>query len=108
MAKRQISERKVILITAGLIILSGLIQMVNYSFGSTLYYLVFSGFLAYRLIRIVANRRKKVASFQRYRIVLLVVMLITLVMNIAGWQQADFFLIFLLMVDFLLLTNRKI
>ena len=42
-----------------------------------------------------------------YRIIILAIMILSTVMNIAGWQEADFFLLFLLMIDYLLVINKR-
>lgn len=44
---------------------------------------------------------------EKLRILILVCMLIAIAMNISGWQEANFLLIFLLMIDYLLVTNQK-
>ena len=108
MGKTNISERKVILYTAGLVVFTGLIRLFAYSTGTILFYLAFAPFITYRLISIFENRKKiNTPPIHFSRVVVLVIMIITIVLNAAGWQEADFFLIFLLMVDYLLVINKK-
>ncbi|MFO8022119.1 MAG: hypothetical protein R6U65_06610 [Perlabentimonas sp.] len=107
MQKKKVSERKVILYTAGLVVLTGVVRLIAYSVGTVLFYLAFAPFLIYRLVSAVKNRKKQKDTIYYYRFLVLSVMIITIVLNIAGWQDADFFLIFLLMVDYLLVINRK-
>ena len=107
MANRRISERKVILYTAALVLFAGIIRYLTYPVGSVMFYLAFVPFLVYRFYSTYKKRAEGSNSIDSYRMVVLVVMVITIVLNMAGWQEADFFLLFLLMVDFLLVINRK-
>jgi hypothetical protein len=107
MAKGKISERKVILYTAGLVLFAGIIRYFAYSVGSVMFYLAFLPFLLYRFISIFNKRKNASAPIDSYRVLVLVFMVVTIVLNIAGWQEADFFLLFLLMVDFLLVINGR-
>lgn len=107
MGKTKISERKVILYTAGLVVFTGLIRLFAYSTGTILFYLAFAPFITYRIISIFENRKINTPPIHFSRVVVLVIMIITIVLNAAGWQEADFFLIFLLMVDYLLVINKK-
>jgi hypothetical protein len=107
--KKRISERKVILYTAALVLFSGLIRVFAYSFGVYLFYLSFFPFLFYRFYTIFFHRAKGFSQqpASLYRIFVLISMVITIVLNIVGWQEADFFLLFLLMVDYLLVINKR-
>lgn len=107
MGKRKISERKVILYTAGLILFAGIVRYLAYSVGSVMFYLAFLPFLLYRFISILKQRKNTAAPIDFYRTLVLIFMLITIVFNVAGWQDADFVLLFLLMVDFLLVINGR-
>src|SRR5690554_6466491 len=107
MARAKISERNIILYTAALVLLSGLVRLFAYSIGSVFFYIAFAPFLIYRVISSIKNRGKAEGNLNFYRGIVLVLMIITIVLNVANWQEADFFLVFLLMVDFLLVINRK-
>ena len=107
MSNRKISERKVILYTAGLVLFAGIIRYIAYPLGSVLFYLAFLPFLLYRFNSIFEQRKTASTPLDTYRNLVLIFMVITIVLNIAGWQEADFFLLFLLMIDFLLVINRK-
>ncbi len=108
MGNRRISEQKVIVYTAGLLLLTGVIRYMFYSVGSVLFYLAFAPYLIYRVYSYY-NRKKSgsLTSTDFIRNIVLVIMLVTIVLNIAGWQEADFFLLFLLMVDYLLVINKR-
>ena len=107
MVKRKISERKVIIYTAGLVLFAGIIRYLAYPVGYILFYMAFIPFLVYRFSSIINQRKNAPETIDTYRLLVLVIMVITIVLNIAGWQEADFFLLFLLMIDFLLVINRK-
>lgn len=107
MGKTKISERKIILYTVGLVVIAGIIKYFAYSTGTVLFYLAFAPFLVYRLISIVKNRSENRTPLQLYRGIVMSIIIITIVLNVAGWQEADFFLFFLLMVDYLLVINQK-
>jgi hypothetical protein len=107
MKKKKISERKVIEYTAGLVVATGLIRIFAYATGTVLFYLAFAPFLIYRLVSTFRQRNSEKSSVHFYRLIVMVIMIITIVLNAAGWQEADFFLIFLLMVDYLLVLNRR-
>ena len=83
--------------------------MFAYSFGVYLFYLSFLPFLFYRFYTIFFHRAKGFSQqpASLYRIFVLISMVITIVLNIVGWQEADFFLLFLLMVDYLLVINKR-
>jgi hypothetical protein len=105
--EKRISERKIILFTAGLLIFAGLIRLIHYPVGIVLFYLSFLPYYIVRINTIRSQQGIEKSSKDKYRILILAAMFVTLAMNILGWQEANFFVIFLLMVDFLLVTNNK-
>ncbi|HPX06824.1 MAG TPA: hypothetical protein PLC17_12870 [Tenuifilaceae bacterium] len=107
MASQKISERKVLLYTILFLVFAGLVRLANYRVGIVLFYLGFVPFLFYRINYYLTHRSKPKEKVDKYRLYLLVGLVITIVLNILGWQEADFFLLFLLMVDFLLVINKK-
>jgi hypothetical protein len=107
MVRKKISERKVILYTTGLVVLAGIVRLFFYSAGSILFYIAFMPFMLYRLFTIIKNKHYKGTNIDLYRILILFFMVLTITMNIAGWQEADFFLLFLLMIDYLLVINKR-
>lgn len=107
MARVKISERKIIIYTAALVLFSGLVRLFAYSTGSVFFYLAFAPYLIYRVVSSIKNRGKGEGSINVYRSIVMVLMIITIVLNVASWQDADFFLIFLLMLDFLIVINSK-
>jgi tellurite resistance protein TehA-like permease len=104
---KRISERKVIIFTTSLVVISGLIKLLSYKIGIVLFYLAFSLFIIYRLNFYFKLRGKEKSQNDRYRFIVLIAMIATIILNILGIQDVEFFLLFLLMVDFLLVINKK-
>ena len=103
----KISERKVIIFTAFFIVLAGLVKLVSYKVGIVFFYLAFVPYLVYRFKYHYKLRGKQTDQVDRYRFMVLVAMLLTILLNVLGIQDVEFFLLFLLMVDFLIVINRK-
>lgn len=106
MAEKKFSERKLILFTVGLLIVAGLIRLVNYKVGLVFFYLAFIPFVWHRL-RFYFKNRKNLLNVDKYRKITLIVMLATILMNIIGLQDIEFFLLFLLAIDYLIIVNSK-
>ena len=105
--EKRISERKIILFTAGLLIFTGLIRLIHYPVGIVLFYLSFLPYYIVRINTIRSQQGIEKTTTEKYRFFILVAMFITLAMNIVGWAEANFFVIFLLMVDFMLVNKSK-
>ena len=103
----RVSERKVIIFTAVLIILAGLVKLISYKVGIVLFYLPFLAFITYRTYYYFKLRGKQKTQLERYRLMVIVSMIITIILNIVGIQDVEFFLLVLLMIDFLMVINRK-
>ena len=107
MQVKRYSERKVIIFTAALILLSGIIGLASYTVGIILFYLAFIPYLSYRIYFIYKKKGQPRDNTENYRFIVLAIMMVTILFNLLGWQEADFFLLFLLMIDFLLVSNKK-
>lgn len=105
--EKKISERKVIIFTTSLVVISGLIKLLSYKIGIVLFYLAFALFIIYRLNFYFKLRGKEKTQNDRYRLIVLIAMIATIILNILGIQDVEFFLLFLLMIDFLLVINNK-
>ena len=106
MAEKKFSERKLILFTVGLLIVAGLIRLVNYKVGLVFFYLSFIPFVWHR-VRFYLRNKSNLSSVDKYRKITLIVMLATIVMNIVGFQDIEFFLLFMLAIDYLIIVNSK-
>ncbi|MGD9978761.1 MAG: hypothetical protein AB7S54_12605 [Bacteroidales bacterium] len=106
MARRRISERKLILFTVGLLIVAGIVRLISYKVGVVFFYLSFVPFIYHR-VSIYLKYRKSLTAIDRYRRITLILMLVTIAMNLIGWQDIEFFLLFILAVDYLIIVNSK-
>lgn len=107
MIKIKFSEQNNILYTAILVLIAGVIRYLFPHVGGLIFYLAFTPFLVYRLYTLFRNRKRPRTQVGFYRLVVLIFMLVTLVFNAMDWQKADFFLVFLLMADYLLVINGR-
>ena len=106
--EKKISERKIILYTSALILFAGLVRMLNYSIGFVFFYLAFLPFIFYRVNYYYKLQGKPKNQHDKYRLIILVTIIITILLNLMGVQDVEFFLLFMLMIDFLLVINRKV
>ncbi|HCT31040.1 MAG TPA: hypothetical protein DIW31_09975 [Bacteroidales bacterium] len=105
--ERKISERKVLIFTTALIVIAGLIRVVKYPLGFVLFYLAFLPYVLYRLNYYKNLRGKAKQQIDGYRFVILITIIVSIILNLIGLQDVEFFLLFLLMIDFLLVINKK-
>lgn len=105
--EKRISERKVIIFTTCLVIFAGLVRLLSYAIGIILFYLAFLPFILYRINYYYKLQGKSKTQDDKYRLITLVLLIITIVLNLLGIQDVEFFLLFLLMIDFLLVINKK-
>lgn len=106
MAERKISERKLILLTVGLLIITGIVRLISYRVGVILFYLSFAPFVYHRIVFYFKNKGN-LADVDKYRRITLILMLFTIGMNIIGWQDIEFILLFILAIDYLIIVNSK-
>jgi len=105
--EKKISERKVLIFTTVLIVFTGLVRIFNYPVGFVLFYLAFLPYIIYRTKYYYRLRGKSKMQIDRYRLIILTTIIITILLNLIGIQDVEFFLIFLLMIDFLLVINKN-
>ncbi|QKG80208.1 hypothetical protein [Tenuifilum thalassicum] len=105
MAKNKFSERKLILFTLGIIILSGIVRLISYSVGVWMFYLSFSPFIFYRLIYYLRNRGK-LSKSDKYRRYTMMVIMLTIVLKVLGFQDGEFILLFVLGIDYLIIVQN--
>ena len=102
-----ISERKVLIYTTALIVFAGLVRMLKYSVGFVLFYIAFLPYIIYRTNYYYQLKGQSKSQLDKYRLIILVTIIITILLNLIGIQDVEFFLLFLLMIDFLLVINKK-
>lgn len=107
MLKLRFTEQNIILYTAILLLITGIIRYLFPYVGGLIFYIAFIPFLLFRFYTLFRNRKKPRTQVGFYRFIVLIFMLVTLLFNAMDWQKADFFLVFLLMADYLLVINGK-
>lgn len=105
--EKKVSERKVLIFTIVLIVFTGLVRIFNYPLGFVLFYLAFLPYIIYRLKYYHRLKGKQKEQIDKYRFIILVTIIITILLNLIGIQDVEFFLLFLIMIDFLLVINRN-
>jgi len=103
---RKISERKLVLFTVLLLIVAGIVRLISFKVGIVLFYLSFLPLLGHRTIYYVTNR-KALKRVDRFRIFIYILMVLTITLNFIGWQNIEFILLFLLAIDYLIITSIK-
>lgn len=106
MVRKKISDRKLIFLTVALLIVAGLIRLISYKAGYILFYLAFMPFLFHRVVFYI-KRGRNLSKLNVYRRTILILMVFTIVMNMMGIQDIEFFLLILLAIDYLLISNFK-
>lgn len=107
MENKKISERKIIIVTASFVLISGVIRLFFYGVGTVLFYLSFLPFIFYRVAYYINKKDQVLEPYEKRRKWVLIAMVLTILLNIIGWQDAEFFILFLLMIDFLIVINKK-
>lgn len=103
----KISERKLILLTVGCLVIAGLVRLANYMVGTVFFYLAFCPYIYHRLKFYIINRRG-ISKLDVNRRTILIIMVFIIVMNAIGLQNIEFLLLLLLGLDFLLLSNHRV
>lgn len=101
--KRRISEHRYILLTVGLLIVAGAIRLAYYKVGFVLFYLALVPFIVHRVKHYIVNR-KRLSKADGHRKITLYLMLFTLLLNALRFQRADFLLLMLLGIDYLIIS----
>lgn len=105
--EKKISERKVLIFTAILIVFTGLVRVFNYPVGFVLFYIAFLPYILYRSNYYYQLKGKTKGQVDKYRFIILITIVITILLNLFGIQDVEFILLFLLMIDFLLVINKQ-
>jgi hypothetical protein len=105
MEQIRISERKLILFTVGLLIVAGIVRLGFYKLGVWLFYLAFAPIVLYRL-RFYIRNNKNLQKVDRNRLYTLGVIIATIILNLLGFQDVEFVLLFVLAVDYLIVVQN--
>ncbi|MDR1985165.1 MAG: hypothetical protein LBQ28_10160 [Prevotellaceae bacterium] len=102
-------DSSIIYFTAAAIILSGFLRLTgleysNYFFNFSLLPYIATRGLYYMILR---KNKHKLNVTEKNRLYVYIAVFITILLSIFDFFSADFFVIFLIMVDFLLLQNEE-
>jgi hypothetical protein len=100
-------DRQLLYLTAGLVILGGMVRIANHALSV---WLLNGAFIPYFLMRFgcyFKNRRRRLTLIERYRFVILAVLFCVVVLNFFASYRIEFLLLILLMIDYLFVVNRQ-
>lgn len=101
----RLSERKLILLTVGLLIVAGLVRLGFYRLGGWLFYLAFVPFVLHRFRYYYINWNN-LQKVDRYRLYTLGFILLNIILNLLGFQDVEFVLLFVLAIDYLIVIQN--
>ena len=102
-------EKQVIYFTAIAIILSGFLRLTGFKYSNYVFNLALLPYIVVRGVYYVKNflkKNKTITANERYRLIVYVAVFTTVLLSVLDFFSADFFVIFLIMVDFLLLQEE--
>lgn len=104
MTSKRISERKLILFTVALLIVSGIARLISYKVGVWLFYLSFLPIVLHRVNFYLRNHKNLlyVDSIRRYTLGILLGMV---VLNFIGFQNVEFVLLLILAIDYIIVAK---
>ena len=101
--------KPIIHFTAIAIILSGFLRITGFKYSDYVFDLALLPYLITRgayYLNIFIKKNKYLTAIERYRLFVYVAVFITILLSVLNFFSADFFVIFLIMVDFLLLQEE--
>ena len=103
-------ETHTIYFTAAAIILSGFLRLLDFEYSNWVFNFSLFPYIAVRGLYYVIIWRKKDEKLpvgEYNRLYVYIAVFVTVLLSVFNYFSADFFVIFLIMVDFLLLQNKK-
>jgi hypothetical protein len=100
-------DRKLLYLTATLVILGGMVRIVNHSVSVWLLNGAFIPYFVMRFLFYFKNRQRSWTIIERYRFVILAVLFSVVVLNFFASYRIEFLLLILLMIDYLFVVNRQ-
>ena len=100
-------DRKLLYLTAALVILGGMVRIVNHPLSV---WLLNGAFIPYFVMRIAFyfnNRPRRWTVIERYRFAILAVLFSVVILNFFTSYRIEFLLLILLMIDYLFVVNRQ-
>jgi hypothetical protein len=100
-------DRKLLYLTAALVILGGMVRIANHSLSVWLLNGAFIPYFAMRFMFYFKNRQRSWTIIERYRFAILAVLSSVVVLNFFASYRIEFLLLILLMIDYLFVVNRQ-
>jgi len=102
-------EKPIIYFTAIAIIVSGFLRLLEFAYSDYVFDLALLPYIIVRgayYVNIFIRKNKLFTANERYRLYVYIAIFITILLSVLDFFSADFFVIFLIMVDFLLLQEE--
>ncbi|MDR1347204.1 MAG: hypothetical protein LBJ63_02070 [Prevotellaceae bacterium] len=103
-------EIPIIYFTAAIIILSGFLRLTGLSLSDYMFNIALTPYVATRSLYYIIvwkKRSKKQNANEKAGLYVYIAVFITVLFSVLDFFSADFFVIFLIMIDFLLLQNER-
>ncbi|MDR3227736.1 MAG: hypothetical protein LBT56_08720 [Prevotellaceae bacterium] len=104
------TETTIIYFTAAAIILSGFLRLLNFKCSGLVFNFSLFPYIVVRglyYLKIWRKRNKNLTAIDKNRLYVYIGIFITILLSVIDFFSADFFVIFLIMIDFLLLKSEK-
>ncbi|MDR3133857.1 MAG: hypothetical protein LBU42_07520 [Prevotellaceae bacterium] len=101
-------DRKLLYLTAGLVVFGGIVRIVNHPLSVWLLNAAFIPYFIMRFIFYFKNRQRTWTAIERYRLSIFAVLFIIVVLNFFASYRIEFLLLILLMIDYLFVVNREV
>ena len=101
------SDKQLIYLTAGLVILGGLIRLFNYKISTYVLNVAFIPYLFMWGGYYVTRRKVKWNTVSKQRFVLLLVLVVLILLNSFTMFKTEFLMFFILLIDYLLVINKR-
>lgn len=102
-------EKRIIYFTAAALVLSGFLRLAAFRYSDYVFDLALLPYIIVRgvyYINIFIRKNRNITAIERYRLYVYIAVFITILFSVLNLFSADFFVIFLVMVDFLLLHEQ--
>jgi hypothetical protein len=100
-------DRKLLYLTAALVILGGMVRIVNHPVSVWLLNGAFIPYFVMRFLFYFKNHQRPWTLIEKYRFTILAVLSGIVVLNFFAAYRIEFLLLILLMIDYLFVVNRQ-
>jgi hypothetical protein len=100
-------DKKLLYLTAALVILGGMVRIGNHLLSVWILNGAFIPYFVMRFIFYFKNRQRRWALLEKYRFTILAVLFGIVVLNFFAAYRIEFLLLILLMIDYLFVVNRQ-